>query len=57
VPFVLVIVMVFMFGLVTLDPPSVFLTGFLIYAASGPVVQIMKWRRDSVQVESQGSSE
>lgn len=45
VPFVLVIAMVFLFSLVTVDPPRVFLTGFLIYAASGPVAQVIRWRR------------
>jgi CDP-diacylglycerol--serine O-phosphatidyltransferase len=49
VPFVLVILMVLLFGLVTVDPPRVFLTGFLLYAASGPVFQVLKWRRRKSQ--------
>ncbi len=45
VPFVLMIVVVLIFGLVTLDPPRVLLVTFLAYAASGPVSQFLKWRR------------
>ncbi len=45
VPFVAMIAIVFVFGLVTLDPPSVILAGFLIYALSGPVMQFSRRRR------------
>ncbi len=44
VPFVAVILMVLLFGLVTLDPPSIFLVGFLVYAASGPVLSLLRRR-------------
>ncbi len=44
VPFVVMILVVLAFGLVTLDPPLVFLLAFLAYACSGPVEQIRKWR-------------
>lgn len=38
VPFVVIFMIVLVFGLVTVDPPRVFLVGFLLYAASGPVL-------------------
>jgi CDP-diacylglycerol---serine O-phosphatidyltransferase len=45
VPFVVMIAVVLIFGLITLDPPSVLLVGFLIYALSGPVMQGVKRRK------------
>lgn len=45
VPFVVMIVVILVFGLVTVDPPRILLLAFLIYAASGPVNQILKWRK------------
>ncbi|MBM68745.1 MAG: CDP-diacylglycerol--serine O-phosphatidyltransferase [Haliea sp.] len=45
VPFVAMILLVLVFSLVTLDPPSVFLLAFLVYAASGPVMQLQRWRK------------
>lgn len=45
VPFVVMIAVVFVFGLVTLDPPSILLVGFLAYAVSGPVMQVVNRRR------------
>jgi CDP-diacylglycerol--serine O-phosphatidyltransferase len=44
VPFVVMIAIIFIFGLITLDPPSILLAAFLIYAASGPFIQITKRR-------------
>ena len=44
VPFVVIIAVVFVFGLVTVDPPLVLLVAFLGYAISGPVMQVVKWR-------------
>lgn len=44
VPFVVMILVVFVFGLVILDPPLVLLIGFLGYAISGPVMAILKKR-------------
>jgi CDP-diacylglycerol--serine O-phosphatidyltransferase len=44
VPFVVIILVVLVFGLVTLDPPRVFLLAFLTYAAAGPVALVMKKR-------------
>ena len=38
VPFAMVILMVFIFSLVTVDPPRVFLAAALLYAASGPLM-------------------
>lgn len=45
VPFVVIFVVVLVFGLITLHPPTVFLAAFLIYALSGPVLQVLRWRR------------
>lgn len=45
VPFVVMFVVVLVFGLVTLDPPSILLATFLAYAASGPVMQLVKQRK------------
>lgn len=45
VPFVVMIAVVLIFGLITLDPPSVLLVGFLLYALSGPVIQGVKRRK------------
>jgi CDP-diacylglycerol--serine O-phosphatidyltransferase len=41
------IAVIFVFGLVTVDPPRIFLIAFLIYAASGPVMQVLNWRKGS----------
>jgi len=45
VPFVVMIVMILVFGLVTVDPPRILLFSFLVYAASGPVSQFLNWRK------------
>ncbi len=45
VPFVVMIAVVLVFGLVTLDPPSILLFCFLAYAASGPLMQGMRRHR------------
>ena len=45
VPFVVMIAVVLVFGLVTVDPPSILLAGFLAYAASGPVMLVIKRRK------------
>jgi len=45
VPFVVMIAVVLVFGLVTLDPPLILLIAFLGYAASGPVTAVLKKRR------------
>ena len=44
VPFVMMIAMVFVFGLITVDPPTVFLISSLLYALSGPLQSILKSR-------------
>lgn len=46
VPFVVMIAVVLIFGLIMLDPPSVLLAAFLVYALSGPVTQAVKWRKN-----------
>lgn len=45
VPFVSVLALVLGFGLISLDPPSVLLLGFLLYAISGPVLTLYQLRR------------
>lgn len=45
VPFVVMIAIVLVFGLVTLDPPLVILITFLGYAASGPIMAVLKKRK------------
>ena len=45
VPFVVIFLVVLVFGLVTVDPPSIFLITSLAYAASGPIVAIHRWRK------------
>ena len=45
VPFVVMIAMILVFGLVTVDPPRILLLAFLAYAASGPLSQFFKWRK------------
>lgn len=45
VPFVVMIVMVLIFGLITLDPPSILLAIFLVYAASGPLMLAVRGRK------------
>ncbi|MDO8864125.1 CDP-diacylglycerol--serine O-phosphatidyltransferase [Haliea sp. E1-2-M8] len=46
VPFVAMIVLVLVFSLVTLNPPSMFLLAFLAYAVSGPIMQLQRWRQE-----------
>lgn len=46
VPFVAMILLILVFSLVTLNPPSMFLLAFLAYAASGPVMQLQRWRKE-----------
>ncbi len=45
VPFVVILLVVLGFSLVTVDPPRVFLLVFLAYAASGPIMQVRRRRR------------
>jgi len=45
VPFVVMIAVVLVFGLVTVDPPRILMLAFLVYAASGPVMQVVKRRK------------
>lgn len=42
VPFIMMIVIILLFGLVTLDPARILLLGFLVYALSGPVMSLLK---------------
>jgi CDP-diacylglycerol--serine O-phosphatidyltransferase len=44
VPFVVMILVVFVFGLVTLDPPLIIMLAFLGYAASGPIMAVINKR-------------
>jgi CDP-diacylglycerol--serine O-phosphatidyltransferase len=45
VPFVVMMAVVLVFGLVTVDPPRILMLAFLAYAASGPVMQVVKRRK------------
>ncbi len=45
VPFVVMIAVVLVFGLVTVDQPRILMLAFLAYAASGPVMQVVKRRK------------
>lgn len=45
IPFVVVLGMVLVFGLISLDPPLIMMLGFTIYAASGMVFTLMQLRR------------
>ncbi len=45
VPFVVMIAVVLVFGLITLDPPSILLVAFLVYASSGPIMLVAKRRK------------
>jgi len=44
VPFVVMFLIVLVFGLVTLDPPKILLLASLTYAISGPVMALRKLR-------------
>jgi len=46
VPFVVIFLVVLVFGLVTVDPPRILLAAALVYALSGPVMQVVKWRKN-----------
>lgn len=45
VPFVVILAVVLLIGLITLDPPVFLLTGSLLYALSGPVMLVWNRRR------------
>jgi CDP-diacylglycerol--serine O-phosphatidyltransferase len=45
VPFAAVILVVLIFGMVTVDPPRVLLGAFLLYAISGPVVRVVRGKK------------
>lgn len=45
VPFFHVLAVVLGFVLISLDPPRVLFLGFLVYAGSGPLMSVMRWRR------------
>ena len=45
VPFVVIFAVVLVFGLVTLDPPSIFLLAGLAYALSGPIMKLRSLRK------------
>jgi CDP-diacylglycerol--serine O-phosphatidyltransferase len=47
VPFAAVILVVLIFGMVTVDPPRVLLGAFLLYAISGPIVRMVRGKAAS----------
>ncbi len=51
VPFVVVLMIVFVFALISLDPPIVLFSLFAIYALSGPVLGLNDWRKKEQTTE------
>ncbi len=49
VPFVGILIVVLIFILVTIDPPKVIFGVFFLYALSGPVMMLLRWRRKKAQ--------
>jgi CDP-diacylglycerol--serine O-phosphatidyltransferase len=47
VPFVMMIVVILLFGLITLDPALILLLGFLVYTLSGPIMSVVGKLRGS----------
>ncbi|MDP5070552.1 MAG: CDP-diacylglycerol--serine O-phosphatidyltransferase [Congregibacter sp.] len=45
VPFVVILAVVFIFGLVTVDPAKILLMASMVYAFSGPFEQLRRWRK------------
>lgn len=45
VPFTYILAVLLTFVLISLDPPRVLFAGFFAYAASGPVMAVVRWRR------------
>jgi CDP-diacylglycerol--serine O-phosphatidyltransferase len=46
VPFVVIFLVVLVFGLVTVDPPRILLAAALVYAASGPVLRVVRRNKE-----------
>lgn len=46
VPFVVILMIVFIFALISLDPPIVLFSIFAIYTLSGPVFTLNEWRKN-----------
>ncbi len=45
VPFFILLLVVFVFVVMSLNPPTVLFAGFAVYAVSGPVLSLRRWRR------------
>lgn len=45
VPFLYVLAIIGMFVLISLDPPKVAFSVFFVYAVSGPLIAVLRWRR------------
>ncbi|MES1926733.1 CDP-diacylglycerol--serine O-phosphatidyltransferase [Salinisphaera sp. T31B1] len=45
VPFRYILFMLVVFVLIILDPPRILFLGFFVYAASGPILALRRWRR------------
>ena len=45
VPFVVMLMLVMFFVFTSLDPPGVLFSGFIVYALSGPVFELIRWYR------------
>ena len=55
VPFVAIIVLVFVFVFTSLDPPKILLLGFSLYASSGPLWAAWRWLRKRRRQQEQTS--
>ena len=49
VPFVALLVVVMVFVFASIDPPKVLFGGFAIYAISGPVIGLLRFKRKRSQ--------
>jgi len=45
VPFFVMLMLVMVFVFTSLDPPGVLFSGFIVYALSGPVFELIRWLR------------
>ena len=57
VPFVAMLAVVGVFALISLDPPLVLVSGFLIYALSGPFVTVHEWRKERKTLKCEDPSD
>jgi len=56
VPFIVMVAIMLVFALIYLHPPIVLFTGFLVYAASGPVLSLYDWQKRRIAKSAGGPS-